>query len=236
MAFDRADRLAIEARRRNDAGRAGVARPIRIIDDHRATQALRGAAAELGAGQPEEFAQEIVHRQVVAHVHRAVRATVDRDAQCGHASAPLSMALGHRQRLEAVAGGIEDGVEKRRNDRDHHDFRHALWRLVRRHRRQHLDLKIVQRQVRSARDQVLSEVPLPVAGAAFVGRQRLEQRIADAHREAALRLPEHDFRHQRLTAFEDAVGLGDAQRAGGALDLDADQRAAQRRNRRCRSG
>ena len=68
--------------------------------------------------------------------------------------------------------------------------------------RQHLDLEIVQRQVRPARDDVLTEVPLPVAGPALVRRQRLEQRIADAHGEAALRLPEHDLRHQRLAAFQ----------------------------------
>src|SRR3981189_2877989 len=91
MAFDGADRLAVEARRRNDAGRGGVARPVGTIDDHRATQALRDAAAELGAGHPEALAQEIVQRQIIAHVHRAVRAAVDREAECRHASAPLSM-------------------------------------------------------------------------------------------------------------------------------------------------
>ena len=68
MAFDGADRLAVEACRRDDAGRAGVARPVGIIDDDRAAQALRGAAAELGAGHAEIFAQEIVHRQIVAHL------------------------------------------------------------------------------------------------------------------------------------------------------------------------
>src|SRR6516165_9957875 len=49
MALHRADRFAIEARRRHDAGRARVARPIGIINDHGAAQALRDAAAELGA-------------------------------------------------------------------------------------------------------------------------------------------------------------------------------------------
>jgi len=44
MTFDRADGFAIERNRRNNAGRAGVARPVRIIDDDRAAQALRGAA------------------------------------------------------------------------------------------------------------------------------------------------------------------------------------------------
>src|SRR5271170_6143321 len=67
MAFDGADRLAIEACGRDDAGRARVASPIAAIDDDRAAQALRGAAAEFGAGQSEVFAQEVVHRQVVAH-------------------------------------------------------------------------------------------------------------------------------------------------------------------------
>ena len=203
--------LAVEARRRDDAGRAGVARAVGVVDDHRAAQALRGAAAELGAGHPEHLAQEVVHRQIVAHLHRAVGATVDRDAQRRHESAPFSMLASHRQRLEAVAGGVEDGVEQRGNDRDHHDLRNAFRRLVRRHRRQHLDLEIVQRQVGPARDEILSEIPLPVAGPVFVGRQRLEQGVADAHGEAALRLPEHDFRHQRLAAFKHAVGLGDAQ-------------------------
>src|SRR5712671_4746687 len=33
VAFDGADRLAVEARRRNDAGRGGVARPVGTIDD-----------------------------------------------------------------------------------------------------------------------------------------------------------------------------------------------------------
>jgi hypothetical protein len=69
---------------------------------------------------------------------------------------------------------------------------------------------------------------LPVAGTALVRRQRFEQRISDPHREAALRLAEHNLRHQRLAAFEHAVSLGDAQRSGGALDLDANERAAYR--------
>src|SRR5262249_5497451 len=92
VAFDRADRFAVEARRRNDAGRDGVTRPVGIVDDHRAAQALRGPAAELGAGHPEIFPQEIVHGEVVAHVSRAVCAAVDGHGQSGHWSAPLSMA------------------------------------------------------------------------------------------------------------------------------------------------
>src|SRR5262245_46102537 len=43
MAFHRSDRLAVEVYCRNDAGRAGVARPVGIIDDDRATQTLRDA-------------------------------------------------------------------------------------------------------------------------------------------------------------------------------------------------
>ena len=77
-----------------------------------------------------------------------------------HASTPLSMACRHRQGLEAMAGGVEDGVEQRRHDRDHHDLRHALRRLVRRQRRQHLDLEVAQRQVGSAGDEILPEIPL----------------------------------------------------------------------------
>ena len=80
VALDGADRLAVKAHRRHDAGRAGVAGAVGIIDDDRAAQALRGAAAELGAGHPEILAQEIVHRQLVAHLDRAVRAAVDREA------------------------------------------------------------------------------------------------------------------------------------------------------------
>src|SRR3954447_19193228 len=41
-------------------------------------------------------------------------------------------------------------------------------------------------------------------------------------------LTHHDLRHQRGAAFEYAVGLCDAERAGCALDLDADDRAAHR--------
>src|ERR1700730_7628109 len=92
MALDGADRFSIKAHRGDDAGRARVAGAVRVIDDDSAAQALRGAAAELGAGHPEIFAQEIVHRQIVAHVGRVVRMAVDGDAQCRHASAPLSMA------------------------------------------------------------------------------------------------------------------------------------------------
>ena len=81
MAFDGANRFAVEACGRDDAGRARMARSVGIIDDDRATQALRGAAAELGAGHAQIFAQEIVHCQVVAHVLRAVGATVDGDGE-----------------------------------------------------------------------------------------------------------------------------------------------------------
>ena len=50
MAFHSADRFAIEAYRRDDAGRARVAGAVRIIDDHGAAQTLCRAAAEFGAG------------------------------------------------------------------------------------------------------------------------------------------------------------------------------------------
>src|SRR6187431_1955694 len=65
--LDRANGFAVEAYRRGNAGRTGVARAIGFIDDHGATQALRGATAELGAGHAEILAQEIVHREFVAH-------------------------------------------------------------------------------------------------------------------------------------------------------------------------
>src|SRR5262249_23120860 len=95
-------------------------------------------------------------------------------------------------------------------------------------RRQDFDLKITQRQIGATGDQVSAEVPLPVAGTALVGWQRLQERIADAHGEAALRLPEHNLGDQRLAALEDAVSLGDAQRAGAPLDLDPHKRATHR--------
>jgi hypothetical protein len=44
---------------------------------------VREAAAELGAGHAEVFAQEIVHRQIVAHLARAVDATIDGDGEAG---------------------------------------------------------------------------------------------------------------------------------------------------------
>src|SRR4051812_17104525 len=90
MAFDGADRLAVKTERRGDASRAGVTGAIGIVDDDGAAQALRGSATELGAGHAEIFAQEIVHREIVAHIRRSVRTAVDRDAQFGHASTPLS--------------------------------------------------------------------------------------------------------------------------------------------------
>src|SRR5262245_25765660 len=92
MAFHGADRLAVEAHCRDDAGGSSVAVTVGIIDDDRATQALRCAAAELGAGHPEILAQEIVHRQFVAHLPRAVSASVDGDGQHRHLSTPLIMA------------------------------------------------------------------------------------------------------------------------------------------------
>src|ERR1700730_14590680 len=58
VAFDRSDGFTVEACRRNYAAGTGIARPIRVIDDHHTAQALRGAAAELGAGQPWVLAQE----------------------------------------------------------------------------------------------------------------------------------------------------------------------------------
>src|SRR5262249_19132193 len=61
MALHRADRLAVKICRRSDTGWASVTGAVGIIDDDRATQALRGTAAELGASHPEILAQEVVH-------------------------------------------------------------------------------------------------------------------------------------------------------------------------------
>src|SRR5688572_13236084 len=90
MSFDGANSLAVEACRRGDTGRARMTCAIGIIDDNSATQALCGTAAELGAGHAEILAQEIVHREFVAHLNRSVRPAVDREAQSGHAKTPLS--------------------------------------------------------------------------------------------------------------------------------------------------
>src|ERR1700738_3869679 len=56
MAFHGANRFAVEACGRDDAGRARIARPVGIIDDDRTTQALRGAAAQPGPGPAALFA------------------------------------------------------------------------------------------------------------------------------------------------------------------------------------
>src|ERR1700733_1647805 len=92
MSLDSADRLAGEACRGDDTGRTGLTRAIGIVDDHRATQALRASAAEFCAGQSQIFAQEIVHRQFVANLDRPVSLAVDRYAHRGHWSTPLIMA------------------------------------------------------------------------------------------------------------------------------------------------
>src|SRR5215207_8652206 len=89
--LDRADRFAVEADRRRDAGRVGVAGPVGVVDDHRAAQALRRAATELRAGHAEVLAQEIVHRQFVAHLDRAMGAAVDGQGEARHESAPFSI-------------------------------------------------------------------------------------------------------------------------------------------------
>src|SRR5688572_27759349 len=89
VTFDGADRLAVEICRRDHARRAGGAGPVGVVDDDGAAQALGGAAAELGAGEPQVFAQEVVHRQLVAHLGWTVGAAVDGQCQRCHASAPL---------------------------------------------------------------------------------------------------------------------------------------------------
>jgi hypothetical protein len=91
MAFHGADRLAIEADRGDDAGGARVAPACGSIDDNRAAQALGGTAAELRSGHAKDLAQEVVHGQLVANLHRAVRVAVDGQGKGGHESAPLSM-------------------------------------------------------------------------------------------------------------------------------------------------
>ena len=63
-----------------------------------------------------------------------------------------------------------------------------------------------------AGNQIVAEIPVPVAGSVLERRQRFEKRVADAHGEAALRLSSHQLRDEHLAAFEHAVCLGDAQR------------------------
>src|SRR5947209_1665064 len=88
--LDGADRLAVKIHGGRDAGRGGGAGAVGRIDDDGAAQALRGAAAELGAGHAEYLAQKIVHRKIVANVHRTVLAAVDGQAEGRHASTPFN--------------------------------------------------------------------------------------------------------------------------------------------------
>src|SRR5215213_8330888 len=129
--------------------------------------------------------------------------------------------------MEATTRGIADCVQQCRDNRDHHYLGHPFWRFVRQWW-QDLDLELAEWQVRSAGDHILAEIPLAVPGTSLIRRQRLKQRIPHAHGEAALRLPEHNLRNERFTAFQNTVGLGDAQGAGGTLDLNSDQCAAHR--------
>src|SRR5215831_8882617 len=91
MALDGSDRLPVKADCGHDTGRLGVARPVRIIDNHYTTQALGCATPEFCASHSEIFAQEIVHCQLVAHFDRTVRATIDRELERTHASTRFSM-------------------------------------------------------------------------------------------------------------------------------------------------
>ena len=52
MALNSADRFAIKAHCRDNAGRACIAGAVRIIDNYCAAQTLRCAAAEFRAGEP----------------------------------------------------------------------------------------------------------------------------------------------------------------------------------------
>src|ERR1700756_1412200 len=125
--------------------------------------------------------------------------------------------------------GVEDRIQQRRDDWDHHDLGHAFRRLIRSERWQDLDLEIVQRQIGGPRHDVSPEVPLPVARAVLERWERLEQRITDAHCKTALRLSQHYFGDEDRAAFHGAVAFGNAERPGGTLDLDADRCAASRR-------
>ena len=82
-------RFPVKAHHRDDAGWARVAEAVRIIDDHRTAQALRRAAAEFRAGEPQIFAQVIVHREFIADFRRAVAAAVDGHREGRHVSTPL---------------------------------------------------------------------------------------------------------------------------------------------------
>ena len=132
-----------------------------------------------------------------------------------------------------MTGSVVNRVHDRRNDRDHHDFGYALWRLVRFERRQHFDLDPIQRQVRGAGDHVAAEVPLSIAGPVLVERQLFQQRVAHAHGEAALRLADDDFRHQRIAAFEARCSLW---RCAVGRWRARSRRGPSWRTRRCRRG
>jgi len=89
-------------------------------------------------------------------------------------------------------------------------LRHAFWRLFGSTGGSNIDFKIVPadrtRAITYCPDSIARSGPLHKAGAT---REQPDEPIAKR-----LGLPKNDFRHQRRSAFKDAVGL-DAQCAGG---------------------
>ena len=142
-----------------------------------------------------------------------------------HQSAALILSAVTGRRGEALAGRIADRIENRRRHREHHQLGDALRHVGRPERRQHVGAVGPDRQVGGARHRVVIEVPLAVAGAVLVERQIFVERVADAHREPALRLALDQFRHDGAAAFQHGDGIEDGDRAARPVDLDGDDGA-----------
>ena len=126
-----------------------------------------------------------------------------------HRERRLDLLGGHRQRIEALADRVGDGVENGRGDRDADQLGDAFRHVGRPERREHVDLELPDRKVGGARHAIAIEVPGAVAGAVLVERQIFVKRVADAHREAAFRLAGDLLRHERAPAFEHGHGIED---------------------------
>ena len=78
VALDGADRGAVEGLGGIDAGVGRLGRAVGLVADDDAGAALADAAAELGAGEVEVFAEVVVHRQAVGDRVRPDRLAVHR--------------------------------------------------------------------------------------------------------------------------------------------------------------
>ncbi len=137
--------------------------------------------------------------------------------------------MGDRQRLEAVAGGIEDGIQDCWDHGVSSRLPPFLWGAhpVSVAATSRFRGRAAANRTRAPRDidrGSIDHCPGRLRKAACV----LEQRVTHTHCKAALRLPDEDFRDQLLAAFEYTVGFRNTQCAGRASDLNADQRPAHR--------